>query len=290
MGIDLSIVVLAWNQLELTRRCVDSIRARTDVEYELIIVDNGSTREAREFASSAADIAVLHDTNRGFARGMNAGLDEATGEFVAFVNNDTRLPETWASHLIETATSGTSPGVVLPAVTKAGNPVSVRDAPGDSVITLVPFAEFPSGVVYLIQRKVIKSLGGWNEDYEQASAEDLDLVFSVWAHGLDVILDERVLVDHVSQASVRHLEGRQTLYRQNLEQFLQAWEDPANHKRKLDTLDNREFVSNLERAQTAVIWIRRMLEARDRADDLARELAALHNRPNPVARWFRSRC
>lgn len=286
---DLSLVVLAWDNLELTKRCVASLRQHTHGSHELILVDNGSSDGTDEFARTAAHIAVINESNLGFAAGMNTGLDRASGEFVAFINNDTEFPPDWNRPLLETLGINPGAGIVLPAVTKAGNPVSVRDAPGDSTTILVPFAELPSGVVYLIRREIINSLGGWNEDYEKASSEDLDLVFRVWAHGLDVILDERVLVEHESQASVRHLEDRKTLYRQNLEQFLDTWEDPGNHERLLDSVDDREFVCNLARAQTAVIWIRRMLEARDRANQLERELETLDRGAKPLMRWFRSR-
>ena len=89
---NLSVVVLAWNKLELTRRCVDSIRSGTSGDYELIVVDNGSTDGGAEYATAAADKAVINSENLGFAAGNNSGLAVATGTYVAFVNNDTVLP------------------------------------------------------------------------------------------------------------------------------------------------------------------------------------------------------
>lgn len=286
---NLSLVVLAWNNLELTKSCVESLRKHTDPSYELIVVDNGSHDGTSQLAIDVADVAVLNQGNLGFAAGMNAGLATASGDYVAFINNDTRFPEHWAARILETFESHPSAGIVLPAVTKAGNPVSVRETPGDSIVQLVPFAEFPSGVVYVLRRVIIQSLGGWNESYQQASAEDLDLAFTVWAHGLDVVLDERVLIEHESQASVRYLAGRKALYRRNLDQFLDTWQDPEHHRRLLGAIDDEAFNHNLERAQTAVIWIRRMLEARDTANDLKQELRALTDDPKPARRWLRSR-
>ena len=67
-SLDLSVVVLAWDNLDLTRAFVDSVRRNTDVGYELIIVDNGSQSEAAAYARDAADHAILNDENRGFAR------------------------------------------------------------------------------------------------------------------------------------------------------------------------------------------------------------------------------
>ena len=69
----LSVVVLAWNKLELTRRCVDSIRSGTSGDYELIVVDNGSTDGGADYAATAADNAVINSDNLGFAAGTTQG-------------------------------------------------------------------------------------------------------------------------------------------------------------------------------------------------------------------------
>ena len=162
---NLSVVVLAWNKLELTRRCVDSIRSGTSGDYELIVVDNGSTDGGAEYATAAADKAVINSENLGFAAGNNSGLAVATGTYVAFVNNDTVLPAGWDVSLTEILDTQLQTGMVLPAVTAAGNPVTVRNEPGDTVETLLPFGEFPSGVVVVLRRSQMEALGGWNEAY-----------------------------------------------------------------------------------------------------------------------------
>ncbi len=86
---DLSVVVLAWDNLAYTQDFVESVRQHTDVPYELIIVDNGSQWVAADYAGAAADVPVLNEHNLGFAHGMNQGLAAAKGRYVAFCNNDT---------------------------------------------------------------------------------------------------------------------------------------------------------------------------------------------------------
>jgi len=280
----LSVVVLAWNQLELTRRCVDSIRAGTRADYELIVVDNGSTDGTADYATETADKAVINAENLGFAAGNNSGLTVATGTYVAFVNNDTVLPAGWDVSLTEILDTSPQAGMVLPAVTAAGNPVTVRTKPGETVEILLPFGEFPSGVIVVMRRAQLEALEGWNEGFERASSEDLDLAFTIWAHGLDVVLDTRVLVEHVSQASMREVPGLGALYRRNLEQFLDRWEAEPDGPR-LETVDVEAYRRNLERAQTAVRWIRRMLAARDEVAAMKEELES----PPRGKGWFRSR-
>jgi GT2 family glycosyltransferase len=280
---NLSLVVLAWNKLELTRRCVDSIRSGTHGEYELILVDNGSTDGGAEYATEAADKAVINPENLGFAAGNNSGLVVATGKYVAFINNDTILPPGWDVSLTGILDTEPQAGMVLPAVTAAGNPVTVRTEPGETVEALLPFGEFPSGVVVVLRRSQIEALGGWNEGYERASGEDLDLAFTVWAHGLDVVLDTRVLVEHASQASMKEVSGLAALYRKNLERFLDRW-DAGPDGPILDTVGREDYLRNLARARTAVAWIRRMHAARD-------ETAMLKREPDQTQKqsrtWFR---
>jgi len=280
---NLSVVVLAWNKLELTRRCVDSIRSGTSGDYELIVVDNGSTDGGAEYATAAADKAVINAENLGFAAGNNSGLAVATGAHVAFVNNDTVLPAGWDVSLTELLDTQLQIGMVLPAVTAAGNPVTVRNEPGDTVDTLLPFGEFPSGVAVVLRRSQIEAFGGWNEEYERASAEDLDLAFTVWAHGLEVVVDSRVLVEHASQASMKEVPGLSVLYRRNLERFLNRW-DAGPDGPVLDTVGREDYLRNLARARTAVAWIRRMVAARDEAATLKTEVESASSRS-----WLRPR-
>jgi len=279
----LSVIVLAWNQLELTRMCVQSVRSNTSSKYELIIVDNGSTDGGADYAADAADKVVINSGNLGFAAGNNSGLAVATGSHVAFVNNDTVLPAGWDVSLTEILDTNLQTGMVLPAVTAAGNPVTVRSEPGETIETLLPFGEFPSGVVVVLRRFQIEALGGWNEEYERASGEDLDLAFSVWAHGLDVVLDSRVLVEHASQASMKEVPGLAALYRKNLERFLDRW-DAGPDGPILDTIGREDYLRNLARARTAVAWIRRMLAARDESATLRREVEKASTRS-----WLRPR-
>ena len=285
----LSLIVLSWDNLALTTACVDSLRRNTDVDYELIVVDNGSTDGSREFSRDVSDVAVTNAENLGFAAGMNSGLRVSAGRYVAFINNDTTFPSTWASQVLETFESHEDVGIVAPAVTAAGNAVTVRDAPGHDRIVLTPFGELPSGVVYVMPRELINGLGGWNEDYKTASSEDLDLAFTVWAHGYSIVVDERVLIEHESQASVRKLPDRKALYRENLEQFLDRWKStPLGSTPLLGSIDPETFKANQERAETAVIWIRRMLEAREEARELAARLES-GSKPKKRRYWLITR-
>jgi glycosyltransferase involved in cell wall biosynthesis/GT2 family glycosyltransferase len=212
---ELSVVVLAWDNLPFTQQFVESARRHTDVPYELVVVDNGSEWEAANYASVAADQVVMNETNHGFARGMNQGLAVARGRYIAFCNNDAVLPPNWAGSLLQTARCHPNAAIVVPAVTAARNPVNVRHEPGLDVEILPPFSAPPAAVVYVMPAEVVRAVGAWGEEFEIASGEDVDLCFKVWVNDLDVVYDQRVLVQHAGKGSAERLDdwrdfGRRT--------------------------------------------------------------------------------
>jgi GT2 family glycosyltransferase len=264
LTVDLSVVVLAWNGLPWTERFVESVRAHTTPSYELIIVDNGSEPEAVEFARRAGDEVVLNESNLGFAMGMNQGLERASGRYVAFCNNDVRLPASWASRLVETAVGNPAAGIVVPALTAARNDVTVRSSPGEEVVVLPPFSPPPSAVVYLLPTALARDIGGWGEEYRIASGEDLDLAFKVWVNDRDIVFDERVLVEHEGKVTASQLGDWRSLWAANRDQFLDKWCARPDVPRLTGT-DPSRFERNLATASAVAGWMRRYFDVRDSA-------------------------
>jgi len=279
-SLDLSVVVLAWDNLDLTRAFVESVRRNTSVDYELIIVDNGSQSDAAAFAASAADNAILNAENLGFARGMNQGLEAARGELVAFCNNDIELPPEWAARLVETIRSHPNAGIVVPAITTATNPITVRAEPGTAIEVLEPFSAPPAGVVYVMRRETTHALGRWEEEYEVASGEDVDLCFKVWVNDLDIVFDQRVLVDHVGHATASRLDDSQQLWATNRQRFLAKWMGDTDPPR-LPYCDEQRFRRNRATARAVAGWMEKYFTIRDR------QRAHARSAPGPGSSWLR---
>lgn len=92
----LSIVIVNWNGKELTENCIESIlltnRQRLEnKEFEIIVIDNGSTDESVEYLKSYGRPVKLisNETNRGYAPACNQGMREARGKYVLLLGNDT---------------------------------------------------------------------------------------------------------------------------------------------------------------------------------------------------------
>lgn len=88
----ISVIVPVYNAEQYFRECIDSILRQTYTDFELIIVDDGSTDRSGDIADkyAVADkrVRVLHKQNGGQSSARNAGLDICTGKFIAFVDAD----------------------------------------------------------------------------------------------------------------------------------------------------------------------------------------------------------
>ncbi len=92
MKIFCSIIVPVYNTEALIHNCVSSVLAQTSPEWELILVDDGSTDESGKICDSFAEtdsrIVVIHQTNKGHTAARTVGLGRATGMYVLYVDSD----------------------------------------------------------------------------------------------------------------------------------------------------------------------------------------------------------
>lgn len=89
--IDVSIIVVAFNEsLDVLKRCFDSVYASKDINYELIVVDNGANDATRGLLMSYDGAQYLrNEANMGFAAAVNRGMKVGRGKFMLLLNPDT---------------------------------------------------------------------------------------------------------------------------------------------------------------------------------------------------------
>jgi hypothetical protein len=116
------------------------------------------------------------------------------------------------------------------------------------VEVLSPFSAPPAAIVYVMPVEVVRALGAWGEEYEIASGEDVDLAFKVWVNDLDVVYDQRVLVQHVGHGTSSRLDDRAGLWARNRRRFLDKWMG-AGAVPRLERCDPERFARNRETAR-----------------------------------------
>jgi glycosyltransferase involved in cell wall biosynthesis len=88
----ISVIMLTCNRETLVSRAIESILAQTFTDFEFIIIDNGSTDKsgaiADEYAVRNDRVKVIHRERGNIGSGRNAGLDEACGDYIAFIDDD----------------------------------------------------------------------------------------------------------------------------------------------------------------------------------------------------------
>src|SRR5690625_1561660 len=116
MATEISIIVPVYNLEDLLPRCIDSILAQTYTNFELILVNDGSTDGSGEickkYASGDSRIKVIHKENGGVASSRNAGLLAASGKYIGFVDNDDYIHPYMFEILYQTAVSHSADIVV----------------------------------------------------------------------------------------------------------------------------------------------------------------------------------
>lgn len=87
-----SVIVAVYNSEQWLRRCVDSLLAQTFSDFELLLLDDGSTddsgRICDEYAAKDSRVRVMHNANQGVAATRQMGIDNAKGEYVIFCDAD----------------------------------------------------------------------------------------------------------------------------------------------------------------------------------------------------------
>lgn len=194
-----SVVVPAWNLHDLTAQAVESVRA-TAPDAEVIVVDNGSD-------PPIPGAAVRNDTNEGFARACNRGVEAATGDLVCFLNNDTVCQPGWLDAMVSRWCEGLAVGAHLlyPDGSTQHSGVFVRRRGGvlEAFNRTVPVGsgEVPAvtGACLLMARDEFNDLGGFDDQFRNAY-EDIDLLIRHRRAGGRVWFE--------STSRVVHLESR----------------------------------------------------------------------------------
>ena len=203
-SINLSIIIPVFNCLDLTKQCLESIKVslKNVIEYEIIIVDDGSTDGTHEFLSglSKANYHVLLNQNKGnFAINNNRAAKMAQGDILCLLNNDTELPNGWLQPMVEGFERYPDAGFIgnvqkIPATNRYDH-FGVAFPPWLTPIHYGqhlkqrprfdgPYSRWAAvtAACVLIKKEVFFSVGGFDESYVNG-CEDMDLCIRLHKKG-----------------------------------------------------------------------------------------------------------
>ncbi|MBR6571642.1 MAG: glycosyltransferase [Clostridia bacterium] len=95
MPVKLSFIIPVYNVADYLGECIESIHRQLDERCEILLIDDGSTdasgRMCDHFAAKSSLVRAFHQSNAGPSAARNLGMDEALGEYIAFVDADDRI-------------------------------------------------------------------------------------------------------------------------------------------------------------------------------------------------------
>src|SRR5205085_2872564 len=95
-----SVVVCTYNGGRTLAQCLASLKVLDYPDYEVIVVDDGSTDDTRQILARFPGVRAIHQPNRGLSVARNVGLHLATGAIVAYTDSDCFADADWLTHLV----------------------------------------------------------------------------------------------------------------------------------------------------------------------------------------------
>jgi GT2 family glycosyltransferase len=187
-----SVVVVCFMGVDLTRQCLTHLFLQTYPSIEVIVVDNGSPEKIHEIVRREFPRArlICLDRNAGFAGGHNAGIQAARGKYVAIINNDAVASPDWVRAMVEVAERNPDIGSVASVIIDGNRPdrldscgigiawdgMSRQVARGGIIPILTEPKEvlMPSGCACLFRMEALNAVGLFDESFF-AYCEDTDI-------------------------------------------------------------------------------------------------------------------
>lgn len=239
-----SIIIVTYNNVHLTKLCLESIYQKTNYpNFEVIIVDNNSSDGTREYLQGIRqkhdNIKIIYnDFNAGFAKANNQGIGVSEGEYIILLNNDTVVTDGWLARLIYYLDRYPEVGMVGPVTNITGNEAKI-DVTYSSIDEIDAFAaqnardyrgcyfeiKMLSMFCVAFRRGLFDEIGPLDERFGIGMFEDDDYSLRVKQKGYKLICVEDVFIHHFHSASFKLVDQKEYLqmFEKNRKKFEEKW-------------------------------------------------------------------
>ncbi|PYK06017.1 MAG: glycosyl transferase [Verrucomicrobia bacterium] len=211
-----SVIVCSYNGGRTLATCLDSLGKLNYSDYEIILVDDGSTDDTRDIAEQFPHVRYVYQENHGLSHARNTGAAAAKGEIFAYTDSDCMADVDWLYYLIGTLLSGDYAGVGGPNVTPPAQnwiQACVAAAPGGPSHVLLTdiIAEHIPGCNMAFYRWAFENIGGFDAEYHKAG-DDVDFCWRLQQAGCVIAFSPTAIVWHHRRFTLRAFLKQQDGY------------------------------------------------------------------------------
>src|SRR6266404_4014813 len=211
-----SVIVCSYNGARTLAACLESLGKLNYPEYEVILVDDGSTDDTAYVTAQFPQVRYIHQNNHGLSHARNTGAIAAKGEVLAYTDSDCMADADWLYYLIGTLVSGDYAGVGGPNVSPpAQNAIQacVAAAPGgpSHVLLTDTVAEHIPGCNMAFYRWAFDTMGGFDPEYRKAG-DDVDFCWRIQQAGWVIAFSPAAIVWHYRRFTLRAFLKQQDGY------------------------------------------------------------------------------
>lgn len=218
------IIIPVWNQHEMTRECVDSIRSNSGYPFRLIMVDNGSDDVTAGYLKRLEPIGAViirNYRNLGFAKAVNQGLAASDAPYVCIMNNDTIAAEGWLREMVGVMESHPDIGVLNPSSNTLGQSSGGEKSGGVQEMSTC------RGFCMLLRREVIGKVGLLDESFDIGFFEETDYCKRAASKGYVMARAKAAYVYHKESQSFNKRSDREELFKRNEKIYFERWGKPV---------------------------------------------------------------
>ncbi|MBV9860021.1 MAG: glycosyltransferase [Alphaproteobacteria bacterium] len=211
-----SVVVCAYNAERTMDRCLASLERLHYPDYEVIVVNDGSSDTTLDIAERYPSCRIISQPNKGLSVARNVGAEAATGEIVAYTDSDCVADPDWLTYLVaKMEVNGLSAcgGPNFPPPEDSLVPAAVAVSPGGPTHVLISdeVAEHIAGCNMAFRRQVLLELGGFDPIY-RAAGDDVDICWRFQDAGYAIGFSPAAIVWHFRRNTVKAYLNQQRGY------------------------------------------------------------------------------
>lgn len=184
-----SIIIPAFNDELRLQKLMKSLKYQAFKDFEIIVVDDGSTDNTSKIAKEFTDKVIIHEKNKGPAAARNTGIKHALGKFLTFIDTDCIADPYWLQEMIHSLDNAdfVVGNVSIHESTYLGNCISALGFPAGAnagfervwKVDKDSFTDHISSCNLGAKKEAFEKFGTFNESFPYAGGEDSELSFRV---------------------------------------------------------------------------------------------------------------